>query len=347
MGNKNRREDKSKANASSKGSNSSKTIAPSPEQRVMNTASLSLGDIKPPAPSDKPWIPVKSSSAHRESRVRTPRPTRTERPKPEVINVEVCSERERSATADVTIRHEGITHNHVQITRLTFEDGTTQQKVEYPFDEDNYNFVAHFTDEMSSGERITFLNQSWIEIVLDTRPNLDESIILFEQLDSLGPDFVNNVKKLDIKVRIPEHELIANRNVKSLPSTPAGQYLQQVVKKVKEYAAIEHMNIVIVLPEACPEGMFDIQLAFILPFFLIKFTKWRFKYQIPGIRYPKITPDRDLGRLIQMNEDALSAEKAAKVAKAVKIGKNVKCGKDTKAGKDVKAGKDLKAVKRK
>jgi hypothetical protein len=302
-----------------------KTTTPSLEQELyLKTASLSLDDIQLLAGTtslSESWLPAKSSSSTQQARARTSRPTaRNERTKlrSEATNVETSFIRVRSATADVTITHSGITYNHIKLTTLTFEDGTTQQKVEYPFKAESYDFVTHFTEDMSPEERVAFLNQSWVEIIVDVATNFDKSTALFAQLDSLGPEFSNNLKNLDIRVLIPEYSLIVNRGVKSLPSTPAGQYIRQVVTKVKEYEAIEHMNIVIVIPETCPQGMFDIQLAFILPFFLLKFTAWHFKYQVPSIRYPRITQTRDLGRLIEMNTNILNAMTPVKFVKAVK-----------------------------
>ncbi|KUJ14062.1 uncharacterized protein LY89DRAFT_737059 [Mollisia scopiformis] len=223
---------------------------------------------------------------------------RNKAPKPKSIQIKFV--RLRSATADVTILASGATFNHVKLTNSTYADGTNQQVASYPFQTNGYDFARHFADRMSTPDRVNFLSKHWIEIVVVVGSNPSA---LLAQMYKLGPDFAHHVKNLDVKIQLPPLSQI-NTPLNLISASPGYKLVEEIAAEVDTYTALLKLNVVLSMPHTFARGMHDSQLSHVLPFYQVAFTKWTFKYQTPGMRFPDISPKGDLERLGQLNDKA-------------------------------------------
>lgn len=296
MGNKNNRGNKPSANARAPDN----TKAPGIVKAHVSATAVS----NPPAITNRPWKAPAPFNL-KTGPVSLPRAKRNRPPK--LVSSEISFFRARSATADVTISTEGVTLNKYKITTFTYSNGRIRSEVSYPFQAGKYNFIEHFANGMSSENRITFLSEHWIEIILRAEADAHATPTILAQLEKLGPDFAEHVQNLVLKVELPPLSETLKSNQGMIFSSPGYRAIQDVVHGVNGYPSLSAVNVVLSMPHSFSEGMHDLQLIYALPFYPLVFTSWTFKFQVPGIHHPKLAPKEDLKRLNQLNRNQQKA----------------------------------------
>jgi hypothetical protein len=219
-----------------------------------------------------------------------------------LVSTETKFLRSRYSSADITISKEGVWFNQYKIVKSTFSNTYVKNEVSHPFQAADYDFIENFTKGFSRDQRVSFLSKNWIEIVIHAENTADDTAIILDHLAKLGDDFSDHIKNLVLKFELPPLSETVKLTEDIIFSSEGFRGMLNIVREVNTYPSITTMNVVLSLPHDFPEPMHDLQLIYALAFWPLNFTKWTFKFLVPGMHHPKLAPKEDFKRLNKLDK---------------------------------------------
>ncbi|KUJ22150.1 uncharacterized protein LY89DRAFT_729618 [Mollisia scopiformis] len=211
--------------------------------------------------------------------------------------VDITYVRLPGASADITLSATGATLNKYKSTKSTYSNGLATYVKAYPFQNQGFDFVAHFMKAMSPADRVDFLAANWVEVVVELRAYFANASNVVNQLAKLGPEFTDHIKNLDIKLKLPPLAELSKMTLALLPASAGYKLIEEVVQEIFQFPAIGRMNVVLCIPHSIQDGIHDQHLSHALPFFPMSFTGWNVDIQAQGMYKPKLILREDLNSL--------------------------------------------------